>query len=176
MSFPGTGAWNAWSTRTMTATLATGTNTVRLTATISSGGPNLDYLDVEGPSGPTPTDYQAENATISQGAVESNHEGYTGSGFVNLDNVAGSYVQFSVTGTGNQPGRPLRQRRHHGPSDEPLDQRRREPARCRSRQPGAWTTWATVSRAISLTAGANTIRLTSAVSSGGPNLDRITLG
>ena len=43
------------------------------------------------------TDYQAESATISQGVVESNHSGYTGTGFVNYDNVVGSYVQWSVT-------------------------------------------------------------------------------
>ena len=44
-----------------------------------------------------PTDYQAEDATISQGLVESNHAGYTGSGFVNYDNLVGSYVEWTVT-------------------------------------------------------------------------------
>ncbi|WP_211215919.1 glycosyl hydrolase family 95 catalytic domain-containing protein, partial [Catelliglobosispora koreensis] len=34
--------------------------------------------------------YQAENATISRGLVESNHAGFTGTGFVNLDNTTGS--------------------------------------------------------------------------------------
>ncbi|HCU51432.1 MAG TPA: chemotaxis protein, partial [Micromonosporaceae bacterium] len=33
--------------------------------------------------------YEAENATISQGVVESNHAGFTGTGFVNYDNVVG---------------------------------------------------------------------------------------
>jgi len=175
VSFPGTGSWDAWSTRTVTAILAAGTNTVRLTATTSNGGPNLDYLDVEGPSGPTPTDYQAENATISQGAVESDHAGYTGSGFVNLDNVAGSYVQFSVTG----PATNLAVRYANGTTtDRPMNLTINGVAAGSMSFPptGEWTDWATVSRAISLNAGGNTIRLTSAVSSGGPNLDRITLG
>jgi len=47
--------------------------------------------------------YQAENATISQGLVESNHAGFTGPGFVNYDNVSGSYVQFTVTAAAAGP-------------------------------------------------------------------------
>jgi hypothetical protein len=34
---------------------------------------------------PAFTDYQAESASISQGVVEANHAGYTGTGFVNYD-------------------------------------------------------------------------------------------
>src|SRR5215813_11817989 len=45
-----------------------------------------------------PTRLEAENAVISQGVVESNHTGFSGAGFVNLDNVTGSYVEFTVTG------------------------------------------------------------------------------
>ena len=58
-------------------------------------------------TGPPPafTDYQAESASITQGVVEANHAGYTGTGFVNYDNVTGSSVQFtvSVTAAGNYP-------------------------------------------------------------------------
>ncbi|WP_344836193.1 CBM35 domain-containing protein [Nonomuraea dietziae] len=43
------------------------------------------------------TDYQAESATISQGVVDTKHAGYTGSGFVDYANVAGSYVEFTVS-------------------------------------------------------------------------------
>src|SRR5439155_13398500 len=45
---------------------------------------------------PVATRYEAENAQISQGVVESNWPGFTGTGFVNLDNVVGSYVQWTV--------------------------------------------------------------------------------
>ena len=37
---------------------------------------------------PTKTVYQAEDAFISQGVVESNWAGFTGTGFVNLDNLS----------------------------------------------------------------------------------------
>ena len=42
------------------------------------------------------TGYEAESATISQGTVATNHPGFTGTGFVDYSNVAGSYVEFSV--------------------------------------------------------------------------------
>ena len=48
------------------------------------------------------TRYEAEAATITQGAVESDHTGFTGTGFVNYDNVIGSSVQFAVTVSGAQ--------------------------------------------------------------------------
>ena len=41
---------------------------------------------------------EAENATISQGAVNSDHAGFTGTGFVNYDNLTGSYVTYAVVG------------------------------------------------------------------------------
>src|SRR3989440_1008841 len=44
-----------------------------------------------------PNRHEAEAATISQGVVESNHLNFSGTGFVNGDNMAGSYVEFAVT-------------------------------------------------------------------------------
>src|SRR5215510_11876606 len=46
-----------------------------------------------------PTRYEAETATISQGVVESNHLGFSGTGFVNYNNVTGSSVQWTVNAT-----------------------------------------------------------------------------
>src|SRR5262249_10829803 len=45
VSFPGTGNWDTWQTRTITATVNAGSNTIRATATTANGGPNVDYLD-----------------------------------------------------------------------------------------------------------------------------------
>ncbi len=44
MSFPGTGAWTTWATVTVPLSLAAGAHSIRLTATTSDGGPNLDRL------------------------------------------------------------------------------------------------------------------------------------
>ena len=53
-------------------------------------------MSVPEPALAAPVRYEAENATISQGVVESNHAGFSGTGFVNVDNVVGSSVEFTV--------------------------------------------------------------------------------
>jgi len=47
MSFPTTGAWTTWVTRTLSAALLPGNNVIRATATAAAGGPNVDYLSVD---------------------------------------------------------------------------------------------------------------------------------
>jgi hypothetical protein len=46
INFPPTGSWDTWANASANVTLAAGANTVRLAATTSAGGPNLDYLEV----------------------------------------------------------------------------------------------------------------------------------
>ncbi|MFE0155889.1 carbohydrate-binding protein [Nonomuraea sp. NPDC059007] len=166
LDFPPTGAWTTWRTVSLPARLGT---KVRLTSATASGGPNLDYLDVAA-SG---TDYQAEDAVITQGAVESNHAGFTGSGFVNLDNVVGSAAEFTVTGGGT---RTITVRFANGtavarPMDVLVDGVR---AGALTFPPtGAWTTWHTLSLQAQL---GTKIKLVSTSANGGPNLDKITIG
>jgi len=50
------------------------------------------YQLVTAPNG----EFQAEDATIARGEVDSDHAGYTGAGFVNLDNVTGSSLTWTV--------------------------------------------------------------------------------
>jgi hypothetical protein len=45
-AFNGTGSWDTWQTVTVSVPLTAGTNTIRVTATTSNGGPNVDYLEV----------------------------------------------------------------------------------------------------------------------------------
>jgi unsaturated rhamnogalacturonyl hydrolase len=46
--------------------------------------------------------FEAEEGFISSGSVDNNHQGYTGTGFVNLTNEAGTYLELtlSIPGTG----------------------------------------------------------------------------
>jgi hypothetical protein len=118
--------------------------------------------------------YEAENATVSQGAVESNHAGFSGTGFVNYDNVAGSYVEFAVTATaaGNAT---LTLRHANGTTvNRPMDISVNG-AVVASGKPfngtGAWTTWQSTAVSARLEAGANTVRATATTANGGPNLD-----
>jgi alpha-L-fucosidase len=172
--FAPTGAWNNWTTTAVTATLAAGNNTVTVAGTTVDGAPNLDYVDVAA-NGPAPVDYQAEDCTISQGVVESNHAGYTGTGFVNGDNIAGAYVECAVTG----PATMLSVRYSNGTTtDRPMTVTLDGATVGTLSFPVTtdWTTWATASLPITAGSGTHTIRLTATTANGGPNLDRITVG
>ncbi|MFI0449866.1 glycosyl hydrolase family 28 protein [Actinomadura sp. 6N118] len=122
--------------------------------------------------------FEAENATISQGVVESNHAGFTGAGFVNYTNVAGSYVEFTVNAA--QAGTmPLTFRFANGTTvNRPMDitvngvlasDELAFPGT------GSWPNWTTTSITVPLNAGANTIRATATTANGGPNLDHLAL-
>ncbi len=176
LSFPGTGNWDTWQTKSITAAVNAGSNTIRATATTANGGPNVDYLDFDVPA---VTDYQAENATISQGVVESNHLGYTGTGFVNYDNLVGSYVEWTVNadaaGTVNFEIRYANGGTVNRPMDVFLngvlirDELAFNPT-------GNWDTWANQTFSANLVAGTNKIRATATTANGGPNVDRLRIG
>ncbi|MEV0272329.1 carbohydrate-binding protein [Hamadaea sp. NPDC050747] len=174
LAFAPTVNWDDWDTQTVTGVrLPAGSSAVRVTSTTANGGPNLDHLEVQVVP-LTPVDYQAENATISQGVVESEHTGYTGAGYVNTDNIAGCYVQFAVTG----PATTLVVRYANGTTaDRPmtLSVDGVSLGSVSFAPTGAWTTWSTVTKTISVGSGAHSLRLTASTANGGPNLDRITL-
>jgi alpha-galactosidase len=178
LGFPPTGAFSLWHTSFLTANLRAGSNTVRAVATTANGGPNLDYLDVV--TGVVPINqYEAEAGLISQGAVESNHAGFTGSGFVNYDNVIGSFVEFTVNVSQAGPTT-LRLRFANGTTvNRPMDIAVNGTTAVANQAfagTGDWANWVTVSTTVSLVAGNNTIRATATTVNGGPNLDNILVG
>ncbi|ANN18940.1 chemotaxis protein [Amycolatopsis orientalis] len=125
-----------------------------------------------------PVQYEAENALISQGVVEANHAGFTGSGFVNYDNVTGSYVEYTVTAA--QAGQhTLTFRYANGTTaNRPLDVTVNGTLAVDDLAfagTGAWTTWRTVTATVNLAAGANKIRTTAVTANGGPNADSLSV-
>ena len=176
LSFPATGGWGTYMSVTANATLAAGSNTVRLTAVGKSGG-NLDSLSVAaGAPAPTGT-FQAEDARRVGATFSSSNAGYIGGGYVDYTNATGDYVEFTVNaaaaGTyaldfryanGSTSGRPL---------DLSVDGQVLT-GRVPFAPTGAWTTWATATRTVQLGAGAHTVRVTSA-GWNGPNLDCLTV-
>lgn len=127
------------------------------------------------PPGP---DYQAEDAVIGSGQVDSDHAGFTGTGFVNYDNITGSYVEWTVTAptaashnltfryaNGTSTNRPM----SITVDGTVIDAGLAFPGT------GAWTTWRTSTATVTLTAGSHIIRATATTSNGGPNVDRLTL-
>ncbi|MEU7870368.1 PQQ-dependent sugar dehydrogenase [Dactylosporangium sp. NPDC049140] len=173
-AFDPTTNWDTWADKTVTANVNAGTNKIRISATTALGNPNLDYVDFSVAA--AFTDYQAETATVSQGTVATNHTGYTGTGFVDYTNVAGSYVEFqvsaAVTGTAQ-----LTFRYANGTTvNRPLDITVNGNSAALDLAFGAttdWDTWAEKTISVSLNAGTNTVRGTATTANGGPNLDRL---
>jgi glucose/arabinose dehydrogenase/phosphatidylethanolamine-binding protein (PEBP) family uncharacterized protein len=128
------------------------------------------------PSAAAAVRYEAETATISQGVVESNHAGFTGTGFVNYDNVVNSYVEWTINGA--QAGsHALTLRYANGTTvDRPMKVAVNGTVVASNLSfpgTGAWTTWKDVSVTASLTAGTNKVRATALTANGGPNADHL---
>ncbi|PRY38262.1 glucose/arabinose dehydrogenase [Umezawaea tangerina] len=176
LAFPATGAWTTWQSLTTTAQLAPGANKIRITSAGATGAANIDYLDVDAAGVPA-SDYESESAAISQGVVESNWAGYSGSGFVNYDNVVGSSVEYAVTAA--QAGaHSLAFRFANGTTtDRPLSISANggTPVTLSFPPTGAWTTWQTATTTLPLAAGTNKIRTVATTAVGGPNADKLSV-
>ncbi|WSQ13352.1 PQQ-dependent sugar dehydrogenase [Streptomyces sp. NBC_01231] len=121
------------------------------------------------------TDYQAEDATISQGAVATNHTGYTGTGFVDYTNVKGSFVEFTVSATATGTSSFALRYANGTATDRPMDISVGGTVVASGVSFPAtadWDTWATKTVNVPLNAGSNKIRATATTAGGGPNLDR----
>ncbi len=169
-AFNPTGAWTTWATKTLTAQVNAGSNTIKVAATTATGPANLDYADFEVAPPQDFTDYQAENCTISQGVVESNHAGFTGTGFVNYDNATGSYVECAISASSAGSATLTFRYANGTTANRPLSV---NGTTVNFPGTGAWTTWADVNVTVNLNAGSNLIRATATTVNGGPNLDRI---
>jgi Chondroitinase B/Carbohydrate binding module (family 6) len=177
LSFPSTGNWDTWQTKTLTVSVPAGASTIRTTATTSNGGPNLDYLDAQVAAAAS-GEYQAEDGTITQGVVESNHLGYTGTGFVNFDNVAGSALQWTVTVASAGRYNLVFRYANGTTTNRPLDVFANGVLVGNDvafAGLGSWDTWREVTVAADLPAGSSTVRVVSVTADGGPNLDRLVV-
>ncbi|MGW4474439.1 discoidin domain-containing protein [Nonomuraea sp. NPDC004354] len=181
----------AWTTVHSTTSGDGGTDTltvtgsgrfVRLygTARGTSYGYSLYEMQVYGDGGggnPGGPDYQAEDATLSQASVASNHAGYTGSGFVDYVNAPGGYVEWTVQAATAGPANLTLRYANGTTAARPLAIAVNGATTTRDFPgTGAWSTWADVTLPTTLKAGANTVRATATGSTGGPNLDKLTVG
>jgi hypothetical protein len=175
-AFGPTANWDTWATKNVTANVNAGSNTIRISATTSAGNANLDFIDFE-VAAASPV-YQAENATISQGTVATNHLNYTGTGFVDYTNVAGSYVQFAVNAASAGTYTLTFRHANGSTANRPMSiavNGSTVNANLAFNPTANWDTWADVSLTTALTAGTNTVRATATTASGGPNLDKLTV-
>jgi len=134
-------------------------------------------ISASGTASAAPVIYEAENATIVNGVVESNHVGFTGTGFVNSANAVDAAIEFAVSVTtsgsktlsfryanGTTANRPatltINGANHSTPAFTPT---------------GAWTTWAGQTASATLPAGASTIRITATTANGLANIDHLSV-
>ncbi|MFI1396236.1 cellulase family glycosylhydrolase [Streptomyces sp. NPDC020681] len=133
----------------------------------------------EAPAAAAAVTHEAESAAISQGVVESNHAGFTGSGFVNYNNVTGSYVEWTVNAAqAGSVGLTLRYA-NGTTANRAMDISVNGSLAADEKAfggTGAWTTWKTTTVTANLKAGANTIRATATTANGGPNVDSLATG
>jgi lysophospholipase L1-like esterase len=112
----------------------------------------------------------------AQGTVDSNHSGFTGSGFANADNAIGIGVDWSV----DVPASGIYQlewRFANGSSDRPGSVKINGVNVTTVGFPstGVWTSWTTVSTTVSLDTGRSSIRLEATTSAGLANIDSLTV-
>ncbi|GAA4720597.1 hypothetical protein Prum_006670 [Phytohabitans rumicis] len=176
-------ASSGWTARELTGIpLSAGTATVTVRASSSNGYLFVDGLGLVRTSGgdtPTPTRYEAETApAVCQGTIDSNHAGFSGSGFCNGNAAVGAYAQFTVNastaGTATLGVRFANGASGARPAN--LVVNGSTVATVSYETTGAWTTWSTKSLTVSLNAGSNTIRLDPTTAVGLPNIDSLDVG
>jgi hypothetical protein len=181
---PGTGwHWDdvhnaAAANSTVTYSLAAGAHTVDFA--YREDGAKLDRVLVTNDPFLVPADsappvrYEAESAVISQGVVATNHLNYSGTGFVDYTNVAGSYVEWTVTAAGAGPATLTFRHANGSTANRPMDISVGGTVVAPGlafNPTGSWDTWAGVTITATLTAGTNVIRATATTAAGGPNVD-----
>ncbi|MBN2135444.1 MAG: carbohydrate-binding protein, partial [Acidobacteria bacterium] len=119
---------------------------------------------------------QAEDASLSQADIESEHSGYTGSGYVNYVNESGGYIEWAVNVSSDGPASCVFVFANGG-DNRPVDIAVNGSIVTSYTFPGTgdWASWTSANLVVYLYNGYNTIRLTSTGSEGGPNIDRMDI-
>jgi hypothetical protein len=136
------------------------------------------YQLTASPRPPLIVRYEAERARFSQGTVESVNGGYTGSGYVNLDDAAGAFVEWTVHGRGAGPAVLNIWYANATTTTRPMDVTVNgvlvAAGLVFDRTP-AWNDWETRTVLVDLKPGRNTIRATATTAAGGPNVDSVEI-
>jgi hypothetical protein len=145
----------------------------------SGRAPDLGAFEQGGDGPPPGQRYEAETApAVCQGTIDSNHAGYSGSGFCNGDNTLSGYAQFTVTpttagtatvGVRFANGATSARSANVVVNGTTVGTVSFEPT-------GAWSTWSTKTLTVSLNAGSNTVRLDPTTAAGLTNIDYLDTG
>jgi hypothetical protein len=120
--------------------------------------------------------YEAETSpAVCEGTIDSNHSGYSGSGFCNGTNALGAYSQVTVNAAAAGTAT-LAVRFANGTSGArpaSLVVNGTTVATVSFESTGTWTAWSTKTLTAALNAGSNTVRLVPTTAAGLPNVDAI---
>lgn len=124
--------------------------------------------------------YEAENASYSAGStVDTDHRGFSGTGFVNTPNAADAYVEWTVeSATARDAALSIRYA-NGTTAGRPMDVSVNGAVVSANRAfngTGSWTTWADSTLNVPLKAGSNTVRVTATTANGAPNIDYLDRG
>ena len=120
------------------------------------------------------THYEAETApAVCTGTIDSDHSGFSGSGFCNGTNATSGFAQFTVSasaaGTATLSVRYANGTTTSRPANLVVNGATVQTPSFAGT--GAWTTWATQTLTANLNSGSNTIRLNPTTANGLPNID-----
>lgn len=122
---------------------------------------------------------QAEDAYYNSALVETDYAGYTGRGYVNTTNAAGTFLEWTINASiaDNDAQCTITFANGGGTSRGMEVSVNGNVAISRLDFPdnGSWDIWRTTLVSIPLSAGTNTLRFTSLDSGGAPNLDKIDI-
>ena len=94
VDFPGNGNWKTWVNKTVSVALIAGVNKIRAVATISKGGPNVDYLNVT----TSVTNSSSTSSKLSSSSVSSSQASssivWNKAGFDPANDDLGSYPLY----------------------------------------------------------------------------------
>jgi hypothetical protein len=134
------------------------------------------FVMAAAPAHAATTRYEAENATISQGVLETLHTGYSGTGYVDGDNVVASYVEFAITAATAGTATITIRYANGTAVDRPSTVAVNGTAVVTAMSFPAtadWNTWANGTVTTTVKAGTNSVRITATTANGLPNLDYI---
>lgn len=186
VSFPSTGVWTSWTTVSASVNLNSGWNSIRLESTTASGLANIDSLSVTGGGAVQAADCGGDLSEILieentsgfcsvDGSVDSNHAGFTGSGFANGDNAAGAGVTYSLAAT--SASSVVMRFRFAAATNRPanIEVNGSLAGTLNFSSTGSWTSWTEESVTVALQAGRNSVRIVSRTADGLPNVDSLTV-
>ncbi len=127
------------------------------------------------PYGETKT-YQAEDAAFSGAVTETKNAGYTGTGYVNYDNVSGGYIEWTINVSSAGTKSLIFTYANGTSSNRTVDISVNGNVVASGvvfGGTGSWTQWQTKSITASLNPGINKFRATATSSDGGPNIDKL---